>query len=75
MFGSKKPKEEPPFDNEGYEHLYEYRAEAYLGIGAFNREVNVLARKGWELVNGTMAGTAHYAYLRRPLKRGPGTPV
>jgi len=68
MFGGKKPADGAPFDSEGYEAEYEYRADAYLGIGAFNKEVSILARKGWELVNGCMAGTAHYAYMRRRLK-------
>ncbi|SFS42700.1 hypothetical protein [Brevundimonas viscosa] len=69
MFGGKKSAAPQPFDNEGYSHEYEYYAAAYLGINAFNSGVNELARKGWELVNGAMAGTAHYAYMRRPLKK------
>lgn len=71
MFGGKKPAEAEaaPFDNEGYDAEYEYQAHAFLGIGAFNKEVAVLSRRGWELVNGCMAGTAHYAYMRRRLKK------
>lgn len=69
MFGGKKPTEAAPFDNEGYEAEYEYLAQAYFGIGAFNKEVDILARKGWELINGCMAGTAHYAYMRRRLRK------
>lgn len=73
MFGSKKPAQpEPaPFDNEGYERTHEYQVIACLGINAFNKQVNEMAMKGWELINGCMAGTAHYGYLRRPIKR-PG---
>ena len=71
MFGGKKGAALEPFDTEGYEQEYEYHAAAFLGINAFNTGVNEYARKGWELVNGTMAGTAHYAYMRRRL-RGSG---
>ena len=69
MFGGKKPEAQPvPFDNEGYEHRFEYLAVAYFGVNSFNDGVNEFARKGWELVNGCMAGTANYAYLRRPVR-------
>jgi len=70
MFGSKKsePQATAPTGYEGYQPRYEYLAVAYLGIGAFNKEVNVLAGLGWELINGCMAGTAHYGYLRREIR-------
>lgn len=72
MFGSKKPEATPiaaaPFDDEGYERRFEYLAVAYLGVTAFNEGVNEYARKGWELINGCMAGTANYAYLRRAVR-------
>lgn len=46
---------------------YEYQAFAFFGIKQWNTEVNKLAQDGWELVNGNMAGTASYAYMRRRL--------
>lgn len=68
MFGGKKsqfnPYERPAVDPE-----WEYCAVAVLGVIAFNEEVNKLAAVGWELVNGTMAGTANYAYMRRRISR------
>lgn len=57
------------FKSEGYEQVYEYQACAFLGVDAWNVGVNAMARKGWELVNGGMAGTANCAYMRRPVKR------
>jgi len=68
MFGSKTPPEAEPFDDEGYSQVYEYQAVAYFGLNAFNSGVGDMANKGWELVNGCMVGTAHYAYLRRKLR-------
>lgn len=73
MFGGKKqPESAKPFDDEGYEQRYEYLSVAYLGVSAFNTGVNDYARKGWELVNGCMAGTANYAYLRREIRQADG---
>lgn len=69
MFGNKRAAPATP-DDTGYDQEFEYHAAAYLGINAFNSGVNEHARKGWELVNGAMAGTAHYAYMRRRLRRG-----
>ena len=43
----------------------EYVTIAVFGIDAFNKETNKLAAEGWVMVNGCMAGTAHYAYMRR----------
>lgn len=71
MFGSKKPHQPEPFDNEGYDRAFEYQAIACMGINAFNKQVNEMAMKGWELINGCMAGTVHYGYLRRSINR-PG---
>jgi len=68
MFGGKKPSAEVAFDNEGHDQVYEYRAIVCMGINAFNKDVDTMARKGWELINGCMAGTAHYGYLRRKLQ-------
>jgi hypothetical protein len=47
------------------EPAFEYQAFAFIGIGNFNAGVNKMARQGWELVNGCMAGTTNYAYMRR----------
>jgi hypothetical protein len=67
MFG-KKPETSalPQLDPDGrpYVREYEYLVEAYLGAGAFSKGVNALAAQGWELVNGCIAGTVHYAYMR-----------
>ncbi|MBX9614903.1 MAG: hypothetical protein K2X25_04870 [Caulobacteraceae bacterium] len=46
-------------------------AIACFGIDAFNKETNRLASEGWILVNGCMAGTAHYAYMKRAVTQPP----
>lgn len=72
MFGSKKePTATPAVDLDGqpYVQEFEYEAQAHMGIGNFNKAVSQAAAEGWELVNGCMAGTVHYAYLRRRLRR------
>ena len=74
MFGKKTESPAlPALDAQGrpYAQEYEYLVEAYLGAAAFNKSVNALAAQGWELVNGCMAGTAHYAYMRRRLASPP----
>jgi hypothetical protein len=43
-----------------------------VGAPAFNKEVNELAAKGWELINGSAASTLHHGYMRRSLKRTGG---
>jgi hypothetical protein len=70
MFGGKKAPEIAAQDDrdEQYVQTYEYRTLAVLGAQAFDKELNAHAAKGWELVNGCMAGTAHYGYLRRRLQ-------
>ncbi len=69
MFGGKQ---NPVFaDQEArngqYVRSYEYRTISALGVSNFDKIVNEDAEKGWELVNGCMAGTAHYGYMRRAL--------
>ncbi len=68
MFGKKEQPAEAPFDSEGYEQRFEYKILTALGVLNLEKAINDQARKGWELVSGTMAGTAHYAHLRRRLK-------
>lgn len=48
-----------------YTQEYEYKTLVILGAPNFDRELNDHAARGWELVNGCMAGTMHYGYLRR----------
>ena len=70
MFGSKPEKEEAPaVDKRGqpYVQEFEYEAQSHLGITNFNKATNQMAAAGWELINGGMAGTAHYGYFRRRL--------
>lgn len=71
MFGG--PKKAPHIAEQDsrdhlYEQEYEYRTLAVLGVTQFDKDLNDHAARGWELVNGNMAGTAHYAFLRRKLK-------
>lgn len=65
-----KAKNEPlyPWNEPEGEPAYEYYTVASLGAERFTKDVNSLARRGWELINGCMAGTAHYGYMRRPTK-------
>lgn len=50
-----------------YSQTHEYRVLAVLGAMTMQKDLNDHAARGWELVNATMAGTAHFAYLRRRL--------
>lgn len=71
MFGSKPknpaanpaPPPEPVIAPE-----YEYCTFATFGIEGWNKEVTRLSWQGWELVNGCMAGTANYGYMRRRVR-------
>lgn len=76
MFGGKKSEiTAAAFDNEGFEQKWDYKAVSYLGIDNFNKGISEHAREGWELINGCMAGTAHYGYLRRPVRDQIGLDV
>jgi len=68
MFGGKKEAQYPWNEPEG-EAEFEFYTIASLGVDNFNKDVNALARRGWELIGGCMAGTAHYGYLRRRVAR------
>ena len=70
MFSGKKAAhiEEQDSRNDRYEQRYEYRSIAVIGIVQFDKMLNEHAVGGWELVNGTSAGTTLYGFLRRPLK-------
>lgn len=50
---------------------YEYRADDFVGNGAFNKGVNALAADGWEVINASFNGMAHHVYLRREIVRPP----
>ncbi len=67
MFGGKKaPEIEAQDARDGeYKQEFEYRTLAVIGVVNFDKVLNDQAAKGWELVNGSMAGTTHYGYLRR----------
>lgn len=69
MFGKAEP--QYPWNEDEGEAAFEYFTVVSLGVEKFNKDVNSLARRGWELINGGMAGTAHYGYMRRPLKTVP----
>lgn len=69
MFGS-KPKaaqvsDKPAPTEPEVQPEFEYTVVAVFGAEAWIKETNRMARLGWELVNGMMAGTANYAYMRR----------
>lgn len=70
MFKSKAPPPAPTVDprDEGWAHAWEYKTLVTLGVEKFDVELNDHAKRGWELINGCMAGTAHYGYLRRPIR-------
>ena len=70
MFSGKKaPEIAEQDDRDGqYRQKWEYRVLAIIGAPTLQKELNDHAARGWELVNATMAGTAHYAYLRRERK-------
>lgn len=70
MFGNKNVPQYPWNEPEG-EAEWEYYVVAGLGGGNFTTMINQLARRGWEMFGGCMAGTAHYAYMRRPASRRP----
>jgi len=67
MFGGKK---EPqyPWNEPAGQARYEYYTIAVIGIEPLNKAVNELAARGWEMFGGCMAGTAHYAYMRREMR-------
>jgi hypothetical protein len=71
MFGGKKAPEIEAQDARDGEYLqeWEYRTLAIIGVVNFDKTLNEHAARGWELVNGNMAGTTHYGYLRRRLTR------
>lgn len=71
MFGAKKAPhiEEQDARNGQYQQRFEYRSIAMIGIVQFDKMLNEAAAAGWELVNGSAAGTTHFAYMRRELKR------
>lgn len=74
MFGSKKADLYADQDsrNGSYVQEYEYRTIVMLGAPGFDKLLNERAAEGWELVNGCMAGTMHYGYMRRRLKQNAG---
>ena len=70
MFGGKKKAtvfDEQESRNASYRQEFEYRTISAIGGLSFDKMLNEDAAKGWELVNGAMAGTAHFGYLRRRL--------
>ncbi|MDZ4321557.1 MAG: hypothetical protein U1A07_22430 [Phenylobacterium sp.] len=69
MFGGKKAPviEEQDSRDSQYAQRFEYKTLAILGVIPFDKTLHDHAARGWELVNGCMAGTLHYGYLRRPL--------
>lgn len=71
MFGSKKSDLYADQDARNGDHKqeYEYRTIAMIGAAGFDKMMNERAAEGWELVNGCMAGTTHYGYLRRKVAR------
>lgn len=74
MFGSKpKATPTPASQNEPVaaevDPEFEYCTFASFGIEGWNKEATRLSRQGWELVNGCMAGTANYGYMRRRISR------
>lgn len=71
MFSGKKAAhiEEQDSRNGQYQQRYEYRSIAMIGIAQFDKMLNEHAAAGWELVNGSAAGTTHFGYLRRELKQ------
>jgi len=68
MFGGKKEPKFPWNEDEGTAR-FEYFTLASMGAENFTNDCNSLARRGWELINGCMAGTAHYGYFRREVRR------
>lgn len=69
MFGGRKSLAvEGVEDASDYDQAYEYKTLAVMGAVAFDKELNAEARRGWELVNGCMAGAVHYGYLRRAVR-------
>lgn len=69
MFGGKKaPEIEAQDARDGdYGQEFEYRTLAIIGVVNFDKALNDHAARGWQLVNGSAAGTTHYGYLRRRL--------
>ena len=69
MFGGKKAPviAEQETRDDLYQQVWEYKTLAILGVTNVDKELNAHAARGWELVSAMMAGTIHYAYMRRRL--------
>lgn len=67
MLGKKNEPKYPWNEPEGVAE-HEYYVVAAIGADNFVRDANSLAKRGWELINGSMAGTAHFGYFRRRVK-------
>lgn len=74
MFSSKPKNEQAPTApthpaTPEVEPEFQYQVFAAFGVDGWNKQMTLFSRQGWELVNGCMAGTAHYGYMRRRVTR------